>query len=262
MKIKLFLHWLNILAVFLFLSCKQQNKQYEKIENKPAVVFKGNVEAQKEELYKGKIFFSGDELNNYSFIKSDELNKDDSLTYSIYKSINGDEFVMSIEKLLSNNDKEKYEIIDIFKFKNYSSENTQIQLQQKNNDYHVLLQQYGKSLKTWTFKQNNKLNAINTIWSGEYNGKFLRIKDEGDPRAWGQIHLNINGKNAKLKIDSYVENVSKDLNIVSESNEELKLKDMATNKGLIFTKRNNIYLLRGDLIDTIVGFKEEYELKK
>lgn len=228
-----------ILLSSILLGCKQ-NKQHEKLEGKPSVDLKINIEEQKDELYKGKIFFSGDELNNYSFIKSDELNKDDSLTYSIYKSINGDEFVMSIEKLLSNNDQEKYKIVDIFKFKNYSSENTQIQLKQQGNDYNVSLQQYGKSIKIWTFKQNNKINnAIGSNWNGDYSGEFLRIKGEGDPRAWGKIHLSINKENAKLNIDSYVE---KDLSITKISDNELKLKN--NSKSLILTKKSDIYIRR------------------
>ena len=86
-------------------------------------------------------------------------------------------------------------------------------------------------------KNKNDINIptldINGSWNATYSGSFLRLKEESaDPRAWGQIKLNVNGKKATLNIDSYVENVQKEMEIISESADQLKLKDVSANVAL------------------------------
>lgn len=233
-----------LISLFLLFSCKN-DAQENKID----------------EIFVDKIFFSGDELNNYSFISSDNYNKEDSLSYSIYKKNNQDEYVLSIEKLISNDDKEKYKIIDIFRFKDYSK-NTKIQLNEEKNTYNLLLINNGKTLKKWPFKQNRIQQQINTIWEGKYEGSFLRLKDESaDPRAWGNITLEIKEKNATLKIESYVENIEKNLTVIAESATEIKLKEETNNKFLSINKKSNKISLKGNLMESIVGSKDIYELK-
>lgn len=56
----------------------------------------------------------------------------------------------------------------------------------------------------------------------------------------GQINLEINGKIATLKIDSYVENVQKSLEVVTDSREELKLKDLSTRKFLTIFQKSGV----------------------
>ncbi|MFV0530850.1 MAG: hypothetical protein ACK5MD_05370 [Flavobacteriales bacterium] len=164
--------------------------------------------------------------------------------------------------MISNEDQEKYKIIDIFRFTNYSA-NTKIKLNQEVSTYNVLLINNGKTQKKWTFKQNSTQQQINTIWNGKYEGTFLRLKEESaDPRAWGQIKLEINNKKAQLKIDSYVEIVEKNLTIVGASSNKLKLKEASDNKFLTLTKKFGKISLEGNLMESIVGSKDIYEIKK
>ncbi|CAH0266677.1 hypothetical protein [Chryseobacterium sp. Bi04] len=102
-----------------------------------------------------------------------------------------------------------------------------------------------------------------SIWNGKYSGSFLRLKDEtADPRAWGQIHLHIHGKSATLSIDSYVENVQKKLKLFSESKDELRLKDISDGKSLTLSKKFGTITMEGNLMESIVGISEKYEIEK
>ncbi|MCQ9637033.1 hypothetical protein MP477_18980 [Chryseobacterium sp. WG23] len=102
-----------------------------------------------------------------------------------------------------------------------------------------------------------------SIWNGKYSGSFLRLKDEtADPRAWGQIHLHIHGKSATLSIDSYVENVQKKLKLFSESKDELRLKDISDGKSLTLSKKSGTITMEGNLMESIVGISEKYEIEK
>ncbi|MFV0531845.1 MAG: hypothetical protein ACK5MD_10480 [Flavobacteriales bacterium] len=262
MRIKFFLNWLIILYFLPFLSCKEGIKEVQRDrKNVDSNVVLSQSENKIDELFVGKKFYSGDELNKYTFIKSDELNKGDSLTYSIYKENNKEEYVFCIEKLISNADQERYKIIDIFRFSSYSSE-TKIQLIQDNNEYNVLLVNNGEILKKWTFTQN-KIKQTNTVWNGEYEGTFLRLKDESaDPRAWGLIKLEINGKKAQLNIDSYVEIVETDMEVISESSNQMRLKNSSNDYYITLNKEKGKIILEGNLMESIVGDKEKYEIMK
>ncbi len=111
--------------------------------------------------------------------------------------------------------------------------------------------------------ENNTENVSVITWNGKYAGTFLRLKDESaDPRAWGKIMLEINDKNVTLNIDSYVEIVQKNLTVISESQNELQLKDKSSDKLLTITKKSNKILLKGNLMESIVGSNEEYEIEK
>ena len=157
MRIRLTIQWIHIILLFSFIyNCKGQNKDDVKLNS---ISVSDKIEKKidnKDELYVGKIFHTGDELNNYTFIISGDINKQDSLTYSIYKENNNDnKFVYSIEKMLDNNDQEKYKIIDLIKFNNYSPESTRTQILNKKNYYDVILNSNGKNIKKWTFKLHN-----------------------------------------------------------------------------------------------------------
>ncbi|HCN48213.1 MAG TPA: hypothetical protein DIT10_03840 [Chryseobacterium sp.] len=78
----------------------------------------------------------------------------------------------------------------------------------------------------------------------------------------GQINLEINGKRATLKIDSYVENVQKNLEVVTESKEELKLKDLSTGKFLTISQKSGKITMKGDLMESIVKTSDQYEIEK
>ncbi|WP_153398086.1 hypothetical protein [Chryseobacterium vaccae] len=99
-------------------------------------------------------------------------------------------------------------------------------------------------------------------WNGKYFGTFLRLKDESaDPRAWGQIKLDIHNKKAIFVIDSYVEILQKNLEVLSQSPKELKLKDPSTGKSLTITKTDQL-ILKGSLMESIVGEQKEYKIEK
>lgn len=112
--------------------------------------------------------------------------------------------------------------------------------------------------------QNSKNAGINREWSGTYNASFLRMKEEyADPRAWGQINIEIDKKSAKFHLDSYMEEVKKDLKIVGVSSNEIQFIAADNEKlklTILFDKGK--YQLSGNLMEQIVGVKETYELKK
>lgn len=195
-------------------------------------------------------------------MESGNLSRKDSLFYSIYKDSKRNDFVFSFEKLISNEDQEKYEIIDIFRFVDYSNE-TKVLQDHENNNYTVSLVNRGNTLKKWTFQDSRVLKTVNSSWQGTYEGSFLRLKDEfADPRAWGQIELEIHDKKAVLRVDSFVEIVEKNLTVVAESATELKLKEESDHKTLTLTKKSSRFSLEGNLMESIVGSKENYEIKK
>ena len=120
-----------------------------------------------------------------------------------------------------------------------------------------------KDVTKITSKESETNKEIVTVWRGKYEGTFLRLKEEAaDPRAWGQIKLEINNKKAKLNIDSYVEIVEKNLTVATESPIVLKLKDEKSNTFLTVNKEGNKISLEGSLMESIVGIKEKYEIKK
>ena len=83
-----------------------------------------------------------------------------------------------------------------------------------------------------------------------------------DPRAMRQIHLEINGIIAMLEIDSYVENVQKSLEVVTESKEELKLKDLSTGKFLTTSQKSGKIMMKGELMESIAKTSDQYEIEK
>ncbi|MDR2236630.1 MAG: hypothetical protein LBE92_10940 [Chryseobacterium sp.] len=119
-----------------------------------------------------------------------------------------------------------------------------------------------ETLKTDSPEIPEQKIPLPTTWNGKYFGTFLRLKDESaDPRAWGQINLDINGKKAVFKLDTYVEILEKDLEVQSETSKELQLKEPATGKQLTLTRTDRI-ILEGNLMESIVGEHEKYEIKK
>ncbi|MFP3593626.1 hypothetical protein [Chryseobacterium sp. SIMBA_038] len=101
-------------------------------------------------------------------------------------------------------------------------------------------------------------------WIGNYTGRFLRMKEEsGDPRGWGQISVKIDGNSAKFQLDSYVENLKKDLIIINTTPDEITLAEK-DNKNSAFTisKNKSKYVLKSSFIDKTVGETSSYELEK
>lgn len=139
-----------LLVFFSILSCKKEDtKEYSLSTNK---IEKDTIN----EIYKGKVFYSGDELNDYTFITSSSIKDIDSLTYSIYKKNNTKDYVFSIEKLIDNQDQEKFKIIELLDFKNYDIKDFKITSEVVNKSHKVLLLNKNTVVKEWDFPIKGK----------------------------------------------------------------------------------------------------------
>ena len=122
-----------------------------------------------------------------------------------------------------------------------------------------------KLLKEHNANGNNvKQVAVSKDWLGIYNGSFLRLKVESaDPRAWGRINLSIEKESVKFSLDSYNENVVKELKVVFADAKKIRFVALDNDKqGLTLLLDKNKYKLSGNLIEEIVGVRETYELEK
>ena len=108
-----------ILYSFLLLStCQQQQVQYDNNVATTTVTETVDKEnSSKDEIFIGKEFYAGDELSDYEYIKNSSHFKSDSLCYSVYKPLHYHYFVFSLEKFLSNEDVEKFRILDTLHLK-------------------------------------------------------------------------------------------------------------------------------------------------
>lgn len=259
MKIILKLKW--IFLILIFINCKEQNTK--EVSPAKATFPKETSKIEyKDELYVGKEFYSGDELNSYTFLKSDKIHENDSLTYSIYKKNNEENYLFSIEKLVSNEDQELYKIIDVFKFNNYNSANNKVEIKNQKSGYSVSFLDKNKILKKWEFELKN--NSLNKSWNGKYEGNFLRIKEESaDPRAYAMIYIDIKDNKATFRLDSYNEILDKDLLILNSNPNKIILqeKDNSNSKFSIIRK-NDDFILTSDLLDKTTGEITTYKLKK
>lgn len=135
----------TILLIFI-ISCKGQ-KEEKTIEKKE---IPSKSEKKSTEIYIGKIFFSGEELQDYQFVKGN-ITTADSISYSIYQNISNKKYVFSLEKLLKNEDIEKYKIIDTI---NIDVSIDGLIIEENSN---VLSLFYDKKiLKTWKLKTKSK----------------------------------------------------------------------------------------------------------
>jgi hypothetical protein len=109
-----------------------------------------------------------------------------------------------------------------------------------------------------------KIAQSDKEWIGNYTVRFLRMKEEsGDPRGWGQISVKVDGNSAKFQLDSYVENLKKDLIVINTTADEITFAEK-DNKKSTFTisKKQNKYILKSAFIDQTVGETSSYELEK
>ena len=97
------------LSLFLLHNCSFQKEEKQSLDKE---------NSSKDEIFIGKEFYAGDELSDYEFIKNSSYFKSDSLCYSVYKPLNYHYFVFSLEKFLSNEDVEKFRILDTLHLKN------------------------------------------------------------------------------------------------------------------------------------------------
>ncbi len=142
-----------IVFFYFFICCKGQDDK-NKIEDTKKITtdIRYNKDAFNDtikEIYIGKEFFSGDELINYEWVKSQSVKEIDSLSYSVYKSISANNYIFSLDKFLKNEDVEKFKIIDIV---NLKSKNIEVNVEDF-SDYKTLNLLLDKKLvKKWKFK--------------------------------------------------------------------------------------------------------------
>ncbi|MCY0967709.1 hypothetical protein [Chryseobacterium wangxinyae] len=257
MKIK------NLVISSLFLvtaiACKEGKSYAKSTDISPTQDTVVAKKADQKDIFINKEFFSGDELVDVETFKTGKTDID-SVNYSIYKSRNSGKYIFSLEKFLKNDDVEKYRITDTV---NLNSPDIAINVHTVGNKKLLSLKSDKKLLKEWSFN-NKTVSAKSNEWVGNFSCRFLRMKEEsGDPRAYGMINLNISKSNADFKLDSYVENVKKDLMVIEKKPDEIILAEK-NNKNATFkiTKNNSKYLLKSDFINTTVGENDTYELTK
>ena len=159
----------NISLIFylFFISCKRNEEKKEAIYNEKALpnVLSEIKSDSIKEIYIGKVFFSGDELNFYSVLETNSFKQIDSMSYSIYKNNKNDMYVFSLEKFLKNEDVEKWKIIDTINIKNYNSKDFIIKENIIKENVSVEIYLKNKSLKKWMFnkKRNNPLISLYNI---------------------------------------------------------------------------------------------------
>ncbi len=242
---------------FVFTNCKENKASSRPVvtaEVKDTLISKTLVQ---KDIYINKEFFSGDEMNDVETVKTADTGID-SLSYSIYKERNTKKYIFSLEKFLKNDDVEKYRITDTV---NLKSDDIAVHAETIGNSKILVLKLNQKLLKKWTFKTNASKTSE---WIGNFSGTFLRMKEEsGDPRSKGMINIQIQKNSVGFQLDSYVENIKKDLIILRENDNEIVLCEKKNrNSTFIMTKSNKKYFLKSDFINKTVGENDIYELLK
>ena len=168
-----------ILYSFLLLStCQQQQVQYNNsVATTTVTETVGNENSSKDEIFIGKEFYAGDELSNYECIKNSSYLKSDSLCYSVYKPLHYHYFVFSLEKFLSNEDVEKFRILDTLHLKNIAHINF------IHNELGASLFLDDKKIKEWIFNKTPNITTPKDIVITEEgiiqndNGEMIQFKN-------------------------------------------------------------------------------------
>ncbi|MBW7676326.1 hypothetical protein [Chryseobacterium chendengshani] len=247
-----------IFSVFIIFTACRENKSFSKSAVSDGVkdTLISKASSQKD-IYINKEFFSGDEMTDVETYKTAKTGID-SLSYSIYKERNTKNYIFSLEKFLKNDDVEKYRITDTL---NLKSADVTVTTETVGNNKVLSLKWNQKLLKKWSFETN----TIKTSqWIGNFSGSFLRMKEEsGDPRSKGMINIQIQKNSAQFQLDSYVENIKKDLIILTEKDNEIVLSEKNNkNSTFIMTKNNKKYFLKSNFINKTVGEDDTYEMIK
>ena len=174
-----------ILYSFLLLStCQQQQVQYDNsVATTTVTETVGNENSSKDEIFIGKEFYAGDELSDYEFIKNSSHFKSDSLCYSVYKPLHYHYFVFSLEKFLSNEDVEKFRILDTVHLKSIAHINF------IHNELGASLFLDDKKIKEWIFNKTPNITTPEDIVITE--GRIIQ-NDSGEIIQFKNISEVIN----------------------------------------------------------------------
>ena len=168
-----------ILYSFLLLStCQQQQVQYHNsVATTTVTETVGNENSSKDEIFIGKEFYAGDELSDYECIKNSSHFKSDSLCYSVYKPLHYHYFVFSLEKFLSNEDVEKFRILDTLHLKSIAHINF------IHNELGASLFLDDKKIKEWNLNKTPNITTPEDIVITEEggiqndNGEMIQFKN-------------------------------------------------------------------------------------
>ena len=217
-----------ILYSFLLLStCQQQQVQYDNsVATTTVTESVGNVNSSKDEIFIGKEFYAGDELSDYEFIKNSSYFKSDSLCYSVYKPLHYHYFVFSLEKFLSNEDVEKFRILDTLHLKNIAHINF------IHNELGASLFLDDKKIKEWIFNKTPNITTPEDIVITEEgiiqndNGEMIQFKNITEVINRIQKYKLFTLK--KMYLHDLNQDGNKDIFLVFKNNNDLKSDDHKT----------------------------------
>ena len=217
-----------ILYSFLLLStCQQQQVQYDNsVATTTVTESVGNVNSSKDEIFIGKEFYAGDELSDYEFIKNSSYFKSDSLCYSVYKPLHYHYFVFSLEKFLSNEDVEKFRILDTLHLKNIAHINF------IHNELGASLFLDDKKIKEWIFNKTPNITTPEDIVITEEgiiqndNGEMIQFKNITEVINRIQKYKLFTLK--KMYLHDLNQDGNKDIILAFKNNNDLKSDDHKT----------------------------------
>lgn len=119
---------------------------------------------------------------------------------------------------------------------------------------------------------NKNLNITNKIdldesllirkWYGNYEGSFLRMKEESaDPRSWATINLKLSKDSTNFYLFSYIEEKNFKLKLIKVKKERITF-DMENNNTIIINNTKNKWPLESSFINNLIGEKKIIELTK
>ena len=156
------------LSLFLLHNCSFQKEEKQSLDKE---------NSSKDEIFIGKEFYAGDELSDYECIKNSSHFKSDSLCYSVYKPLHYHYFVFSLEKFLSNEDVEKFRILDTLHLKNIAHINF------IHNELGASLFLDDKKIKEWNLNKTPNITSPEDIVITEEggiqndNGEMIQFKN-------------------------------------------------------------------------------------
>lgn len=131
------------------------------------------------------------------------------------------------------------------------------------NDDYLNIKSINENLSSVNKTDSGESLLINK-WFGDYEGLFLRMKEESaDPRSWGTISIKLSKDSTSFYLFSYME----------EKNFKLKLVEAGKNSITFDMENNNIikinntdskskYTLESSYINNLIGEKKIFELTK
>jgi hypothetical protein len=173
MKTKTHIYILSILLVFL--SCKKNNNTIKVNEEKNKVKLIDSVYKTQRDVYINKEYYEQDELIDVIILQFKETSID-SISYSLYKIRETEEYIFSVDRFLKNDDLAKYRTIDTV---NLKSDKIEVNIE-KFSDYKTLnLLLDKKVVKKWKFKTYPKtIKTLSILNSWQNDNIEIHINND------------------------------------------------------------------------------------